>query len=131
MRTKIRWAEVHSDVFIGTTAHGQKGVNLGKKLDVSQREGLVMEYDEIKRHLFVTMNERTVRIPEPSILSMIEGEGRPAIFDFAAQNKKNAEEGEARRKAGKLDAQVATPQSHVFAGQGSGKTGIEEARKKV
>lgn len=104
MRTEIKWAELHSPIFVG-------GTNLSAKLDPTKRTGLRMEYDEDLRHLYVTWNNATARIPEPSILSMIEGatkEDKPKPSPV---------------QGGKpIKAQVSTPQDHVHAGMGAGKT---------
>lgn len=116
-KTSIIWAEVHSPIFMGGPSHG-KGVNLGQKLDPAHRQGLVLEYDEEKRHLYVMFDNRTVRVPEPSILSMIEG-------------KLEAPKAATPISPSPIKAQVSTPQDHVFAGKGAGKTGVAEALKKL
>ncbi len=119
MRTEIIWAEVHSPIFMGSGPG--PGINLGLKLDPKARKGLKLEYDEEKKHLFVSLDGKTVRVPETSVLSMVEaakdspvgkihevhGKVPPAsvIFDPSA-------------------AQVETPMSHVHAGPGKGKTGV-------
>lgn len=102
MRTEIKWAELHSPIFLA-------GTNLKEKLDPKVRAGLVMEYDEDKRHLYVSYNGCTARIPEPSILSMIEGiDVASPKHPFPATSKP-------------IKAQASTPQDHVFAGPGAGK----------
>lgn len=103
MRTPIKWAELHSPLFLA-------GSNLGLKLDPKGRVGLSMEYDEEKRHLYVTYNNKTARVPEPSILSMNEGSN-----DAVPEKPKPV-------VVSKVVAQVSSPQDHVFAGPGAGKT---------
>lgn len=123
MRTKIKWVELHSPLFMGTTRPGELGVNLKNK--ISSGSKITMEYCEERRHLYVTFEGRTVRVPEPSILSMVEELDREvapyiAVDAFEVQPPK-----------GKRTAQVSTPQDHVFAGKGAGKTGVEEAVRKL
>ncbi len=101
MRTKIKWAELHSPLFLA-------GANLQMKLDPEKRKGLSMEYDEEKHQLYVTFNGHTARVPEPSILSMIE-------YGDAPVPSKGATTPVSR----KIVAQVSTPQSHVFEGVGA------------
>lgn len=103
MRTPIQWAELHSPLFLA-------GANLGLKLDPKVKVGLSMEYDEEKRHLYVTYNKRTARVPEPSILSMNEG-----VNDSVAEKPRPT-------VVTKVTAQASSPQDHVFAGPGAGKT---------
>lgn len=122
MRTEIEWAEVHSPIFL-KTRHGT-GINLGQKLDPSKRKGLILTYDEDKRHLFVTFEGKTARVPEASVLSMIETEVSKVTVLTMPSNKPI--------ESGKpIEAQVDTPMSHVFAGAGKGKTGLEEAFEKA
>lgn len=110
MRTEIKWAELHAPLFLA-------GTNLQLKLDPTKRSGLKMEYDEEKKHLYVTYNNQTARIPETSVLSMVEGSGaRPVVV--------------APVHAPVVEAQVSSPTSHVFAGMGGGTTGQEEVRRK-
>jgi hypothetical protein len=111
MRTPIEWAELHAPLFLA-------GTNLQQKLDPKKRTGLVMEYDEDKRHLYVMYNECVARVPETSVLSMVE-----LKLKVAPRAVANAE-------PFRGEAQVSTPQSHVFAGMGHGQTGQEEPVKR-
>ena len=96
MRTPIKWAELHSPLFLA-------GTNLQQKLDPTKRTGLKMEFDEDKRHMYVTYNNCTARIPEASILTLVEGETpKPAVAQAPKTGKP-------------IKAQVSTPQDHVFA----------------
>lgn len=108
MKTNIIWAELHSPLFLA-------GTNLGLKMDPSKRQGLVMEFDEEKCHLYVQYNGATARVPEPSILSMVEGELKKPIKETPPPYVKKV-----------VTAQVSTPQGHVFEGPGAGKTGRDK-----
>lgn len=113
MKTKIEWAELHAPLFLA-------GTNLGLKLDPKKRSGLTLEYDEEKRHLYAGFNEKSARIPESSVLSMVEA-GPVAVvpkhpFPTPPQAKP-------------FEAQVETPLSHVHAGPGKGQTGQEEPKR--
>ena len=105
MRTEIEWAELHSPLFLS-------GTNLGMKLDPKKRMGLKMAYDEDKKHLYVTYNGATTRVPEPSILNMVElgDQVTPTIVHEPKVIKRV------------ISAQVSGPQDHVFGGLGNGKT---------
>lgn len=117
MRTQIIWAELHSPLFLA-------GTNLQQKLDPHKRQGLHMEFDEEKRHLYVSYAGKTARVPEPSILSMVEEDSK-TIKHSTVENP--------TRLIGKgaVKAQASSPQDHVFAGAGKGKTGLDEALKKL
>ncbi len=114
MRTEIIWAEVHSPIFMGSGPG--PGINLGQKLDPKARKGLKLEYDEVKRHLYVTLDQKTVRVPETSVLSMVEGPITPAVAEVITKLNATGFDPNA--------AQVETPTGHVFAGPGKGKTGV-------
>lgn len=107
MKTSIIWAELHSPIFLA-------GTNLGQKLDPTKRTGLAMNYDEDKRHMYVTYNSCTARVPEPSILSMVEG-----VVESEEIVRERVKAATAKIPA---KAQVSTPMDHVFAGVGAGKT---------
>lgn len=111
MRTKIQWAELHAPLFLA-------GVNLGQKIpSAKHKSGFAMEYDEAKRHLYVTYNNATARIPETSVLSMVEAK------DGGVITTDNLIDHIASVAAKAMEAQVETPTSHVFAGPGKGQTG--------
>ncbi len=117
MRTKIVWAELHAPLFLA-------GANLGQKLDHKTKGGVAMEYCEDRHHLYITYNGFTARVPETSVLSMIEG---PASIAEVSEKLSKAME-----RAMAFDpnaAQVESPQSHVFAGPGGGQTGQEPPKK--
>lgn len=131
MRTPIKWAELHGSIFLA-------GSNLLSKLDPSKRLGLVMEYDEQRRHLYVTYNGQTARVPETSVLSMVEAEqvvrsGRAVVgLDVGlVESGSTTVTVPVATNGGTFTiatAQVSTPQSHVFAGPGGGQTGQEGKR---
>lgn len=106
MRTEIEWAELHAPLFLA-------GTNLGQKLNPKQRLGLTLEYDEEKRHLYVSWMGKVARIPETSVLSM--NEATPG-------SQPEAKKAEPIKQA--VNAQVESPTGHVFAGAGHGKTGV-------
>ncbi|MES2347851.1 MAG: hypothetical protein V4641_09820 [Pseudomonadota bacterium] len=116
MRTKIVWAELHAPLFFA-------GVNLGQKLDHKTKGGVSMEYCEDRHHLYITYNGFTARVPETSVLSMIEAppDARQAVAAAVKEVQKPTFDPNA--------AQVESPQSHVFAGPGGGQTGQEPPKK--
>ncbi len=115
MRTDIEWAELHAPLFLA-------GTNLGQKLDPAKRAGLKMEYAEDKRHLYVSYGGKTARIPETSVLSMVERAAKAVTLH-------NTLTSPTPQHATALSAQVSTPQSHVFAGLGGGQTGQEPPKR--
>jgi hypothetical protein len=116
MRTEIKWAELHAPLFLA-------GTNLQQKLDPTKgRAGLKMEYDEVKRHLYVTWNGQTARIPETSVLSMVER--MPVAVEQALDTSRPI------IATLPIEAQVSTPTSHVFAGLGGGTTGQDEPKER-
>lgn len=119
MRTDIQWAELHAPLFLA-------GTNLGQKLDPAKRMGLKMEYDEERRHLYVTYNNRSCRIPETSVLSMVENE---KVIPISVREPVAVNAGSIPTKP--FEAQVSTPTSHVFAGAGAGQTGQEPPVKRA
>lgn len=123
MRTKIDWAELHAPLFLA-------GTNLGQKIPKAEHKNHIhMEYDEEKRHLYVTYNKKTCRIPETSVLSMVEppmdspiGEIRVFRGEVPTYIPSEAHPGlEPLPQA--APPQVETPMSHVHAGPGKGQSG--------
>ncbi len=113
MKTKIEWAELHAPLFLA-------GTNLGLKLDAgpkATRQGLTLEYDEDKRHLYASYNGKVARIPETSVLSMVEGTTR--VHEVFREGPALA----SAQIAGIDAAQVSSPMHHVHAGAGHGQTG--------
>ncbi len=148
-RTAIRFAELHAPLFSRAEGQHGTGTNLGMKLDPHARPGLKIEYDEETNHLYVTFNGITSRIPETNVVAMIEDEKEMKRRHAESSTKQSvgplseAEEAywtaEAEKAVElvnmiteprqapvikpKVTAQVETPQSHVHAGKGKGKTG--------
>ncbi len=114
-RTKIVWAELHAPLFLS-------GTNLGQKLDHKTKGGVSMEYCESRHHLYISYNGATARVPETSVLSMVEElDSRAAVATAVKEVQKPTFDPSA--------AQVESPQSHVFAGPGAGQTGQEPPKK--
>lgn len=107
MRTQISWAELHSPIFLN-------GTNLQQKLDPTKKVGLSLEYDEERKQLYVSYKGKTARVPEPSILSMVE---HVAVTETTVVVEK-------RGPGRPIKAQASTPMDHVFAGEGGGKVRI-------
>jgi len=149
----LKFVELHSPLFI--KGLNKVGYNLGVKLDPSAKPGLTIEFDEEKHMLFVTFQGQTALVPLSNVLSMTLGKpevkevkagatswhANPVskeieTFERAAQidalkDNPNVEAYLAKqaktKDKSKIDkAQVSTPQSHVFEGAGSGKTGQEK-----
>lgn len=101
----VKYCELHKPIFVG-------GTNLGEKLDTSKRTGLALHLDDNKQILSVGWNGETAYIPQPNLAMWIEGKfdgPRGKVQQFANAHGKPIR-----------TAQVETPQSHVFAGPGSG-----------
>ena len=101
MKTKVYFAELHNPLFLAGKNHGVK---------LSQKSALQLEYDEEKRHLFVTYNGQESRIPESNVASMTTTDPDAKFIRKAVPAPVN-----------KVKAQVSTPQDHVFA-DGPGRT---------
>lgn len=117
LETVIEWAELHAPLFLA-------GANLGLKIDPTKRVGLKMVYNEVKRHLYVSYNGKVARVPETSVLSMVEAPA-PVLKPVTAEQLASA-----KPIFDPNAAQVSTPQSHVFAGPGGGTTGQEPPKQK-
>lgn len=113
MKTEIEWAELHAPLFLA-------GTNLGQKLDPKKRSGLKMMYDEDKRHLYVIYNAQMARVPETSVLSMVESKTVQTLKEKIAEGEAALAHVPIHFRADA--AQVSTPMSHVFAGPGGGQT---------
>lgn len=106
---KIKWAELHTPLFLA-------GTNLQTKLDPHKRHGLEMLYDRSEKELLITYDngdkKETAIVPITNVASMVEGQiaARPVVEPV-------------KPITAKITAQVDSPQSHVFAGEGHGKSG--------
>jgi hypothetical protein len=105
----LKYVELHSPLFLA-------GTNLQMKLDIEKRRGLVMEYDRQEKELKVTWNGDTAYLPCTSVFSMVP------VTMTKVTNIDPTPDHEKRGPGRPAKAQVSTPQDHVFAGPGFGKT---------
>lgn len=113
----LKYAETHTALFLA-------GTNLGLRLNIQPstpghnrpgyRAGLVLVYDRAEKELLVTYNGETAIVPTTNVVSMVAGE----VQEVKIENPPVP--------AGKIEPQVSTPMSHVFAGPGGGKTGKDK-----
>jgi len=114
---ELKYVILHTPLFLA-------GANLSDKLDIRKRSGLSMDYDkkdgDLKVYYQPPNHEKEMAIvPLSNVAAMI-----PADPVRETQVKKP----EAK---GPIKAQVSTPTSHVFEGEGKGQTGLDEARKAI
>ncbi len=102
---QLKFVELHNPLFLG-------GKNFGLKLDISKLAGLRMEYDRAEKELLVYWNDEVGIVPSSNVACMTADNGvaKPEQFVHPIV-------------AGRQTAQVESPMSHVFAGEGHGKTG--------
>lgn len=103
---RVKSAQLHAPIFVG-------GKNLSDNLRTEKNEGLVMHYDRKEQELHVTWAGETGFMPASNIKLMV-----------AAETVKVAPVESTLKIKTEMTAQVETPQSHVFAGAGAGKTGL-------
>lgn len=101
----LKFAQLHNPIFLA-------GKNFAPKLDPTQLAGLELFYDREQKELHVHYNDVIGIIPSTNVACMVEG-----IPEKKAVHQLHP------IVAGRLTAQVETPQSHVHAGEGHGKTG--------
>ncbi len=108
MQIDLEFAELHSPLFLG-------GKNHQMKLTAGERSGLRLVYDRTEKELLVFFEAQKAEaiVPSSNVSSMtpkrvdkVEPEVKPAPVSVASVAR---------------TAQVSTPQSHVFAGEGKGK----------
>ena len=104
MPTPVKWAETHTALFVA-------GTNLGLKHCPKKRVGLILAFDRDFKELLVTWNGETAHVPEANVSLWIEADPVAKLVTEQPAPPK-----------GKVTAQVATPQDHVFSGPGGGKT---------
>jgi len=104
MSIKLKWAEVHTPLFVA-------GCNLGQKLDPHKRTGLKLLLDKEENLLEVHWNQEIGYVPLSNVAVMIK-----------AAEHHEPKPTPAPAPAAKVEAQVSTPQDHVFKGPGAGKT---------
>ena len=98
---ELKFAELHTPLFLA-------GTNLNVKLMPDKRQGLKIAYDRDHKELHVTYNGETGIIPSSNIVSMVVGKVVEPPKPVAPTTP--------------IKAQASTPQDHVFAGHGHGKT---------
>ena len=123
------FAEIHAPLFL----LGDKGKNLGTKLDVKAKAGLKLVYDRDEKELHVSYMGMNAIVPVTNVASMLEAPPKPKTKLTAAEVKE-AQKADTPTGAPKpFDpnaAQVSTPQSHVHAGPGAGQTGQESPKER-
>lgn len=102
---QLKFAELHNALFLG-------GKNFGLKLDPSMLGGLTLLYDRAEKELLVHWGEYIGIVPSSNIACMVIGEVKEKPLNQMHPIV-----------AGMISAQVETPQGHVHAGLGHGKTG--------
>lgn len=102
MKVELKRCELHTPLFLG-------GKNLQTKLDPSKTHGLELMWDTDEKVLYVTWQGEVGEIPEANIAVRVRGKPRIVQAVTPAQRVP-------------VDAQVSTPQSHVHAGPGHGKS---------
>lgn len=111
-RVPAKVAILHSPHFHITS--DKSSVNCGDKLDTRTRPEMKLEWDEEHDKLFVAIHGEEMMIPENNIKGISLGTFAPRPVTPVAASA---------QAAVKPTAQVGSPQSHVFAGAGHGKTG--------
>jgi hypothetical protein len=122
MKLNIRFAELHSPLFLG-------GTNLQLKLDPKNRIGLILTYDRTEKELIVQWNDHVALIPNSNVSSMTLEDpadiGLGKTFSPSIQPSSHHPVDKTKAKpyaAVKVSAQVQDPtRDAVFAGPGAGK----------
>lgn len=135
----LRFAELHAPLFM----MGDKGNNLGAKLNAKEKKGLHLAYDTELDKLAVSYDGLFAFVNAANVATFLPthdhvGEMIETYFPELAPKLKGKVSAKAVKDAQKADtpagkpieAQVATPQSHVHAGPGAGQTGQEPVGKK-
>lgn len=127
-RIDLRFAEIHAPLFL----MGNKGTNLGTKLDPTKRQGLKLVYDRTEKELIVTYEGMTAIVPATNVVSMLEIQPASDKMDQKAKETEKADRAAQAERATRpaVNAQVSSPQSHVHAGPGAGQTGQELAKER-
>jgi hypothetical protein len=105
-RTPVEFAALHAPHF------HLSGANLTDKLDTRSRAGMKLEWEDERRRLYVTWQGCEMMVPEANVKALA----------FHAPKKINPVTTPPSTLEGRKSAQVSTPQSHVFAGVGHGKS---------
>ncbi len=89
---------------------GVTGKNMPEKLDAKVDKAITMIYDRENKELEVTWGGKIAFIPDTNIKAyFVKDQESPSVARKVVA-------------VGKIQAQVSTPQDHVFAGPGAGKT---------
>ena len=107
-------ADLHDVIFVG-------GKNLTGKLDARPKgtAGLKLQWDEEEDELVVTYQGETGRMPHTGVKIYFTSEGNEKHSGLKEVNVHQTQHANPAARG----AQVSTPQGHVFAGPGAGKTG--------
>ena len=106
----LKFAQLHTTLFLAGTDHGLKlyGSPGRSKTTVS------MTYDRLNRELLVFYKGETAIIPSSNVASMTPME--------SSTGDPGSEPMPEEKPTHRPKSQVSTPQDHVFAGPGKGKT---------
>lgn len=114
---ELEFCELHGPIFV-------KGTNLPPKLipgdGPGMRRDIKLFYDRSHREVHVHFKDKVAIVPRENVASMVEKSGETKFQDLPI-----SVEG-LKMTLPKVTAQVDTPQSHVFAGAGHGKTGRDK-----
>lgn len=110
---ELEYAELHGPIFL-------HGTNLPAKLIVGEgpgrRRDIKLYYDRDHQELYVHFKEKVAIVPKENVASMVEMVNvRPLVIPTMKDGIPI-----------KMSAQVDSPMSHVFAGEGHGKTGKDK-----
>lgn len=108
MKIDIEFAELHSPLFF-------LGKNFGMKLDHAKYPEITLTYDSDPDWLVVGWKGRVTFVPTPNVANMTPREKKGAAKVAELKPGRVVVEPS-------LSAQVETPTSHVFAGEGKGKS---------
>ncbi len=121
----VGFVQLHDGIFVGKK-------NLGTKLDAKALATLKMTVDRASDELIVTWNSETTHVPLTNVKQWTEiaGTSDRKVVQYASPMVANVSQVAQVEnptlmapKAQSFTAQVATPTSHVHAGEGKGKTG--------
>lgn len=116
---ELEFCELHGPIFV-------KGTNLPPKLVVGdapgQRRDIKLFYDRSHREVHVHFKDKIAIVPRENVASMVEKTADIPTFKGLAESLDRT----ANTVMEKMTAQVDTPQNHVFAGPGKGKTGRDK-----
>lgn len=105
-KVPLSWLELHSELFLG-------GKNFKKRLPAKEFPNLAMSVDDDAKLLYLSYNGHNVELPLTSAFLWSKASEAPQPLPPPVPPK----------SLGFGEAQVSTPQSHVFEGPGKGKKG--------